>query len=68
MNGLPATLTLAAAIVGVGCVLLLIVGYRADRRSPRPLTLHDLVPVCLCDRCLTDEDAAIIDHARRGAW
>ena len=67
-----ATDLLAVCLGGlVAAAGALIIGYRLDRRYPPRvprLTAADLVPLCLCDLCLTDEDAALLAHARRGAW
>lgn len=67
MNGLPWTLTVLAVGTLIAVAGALIIGYRLDRRCPPRvprLTAADLVPLCLCDLCLTDEDAALLAHVR----
>ena len=70
MNGLSATLTVVAVGTLIAAAGALWMGYVLERRVPPRvprLTVADLVPLCLCDACLTDEDAALLAHVRRSA-
>ena len=70
MNGLPWTLTVLATGGGIAALGALWMGYIMERRVPPRvprLTVADLVPLCLCPDCLTDEDAALLAHVRRQA-